>query len=372
MATDMTGSPTPSEQTTQAEMVLHADEVQSLARWFEDTLDFELLALIPADDPRIARLSGHGLTLRLDRHAQASPGQIQLTNPQWTQPRQLTAPNGTIIHCSAPEHMDLQRLKVAAFEPILTGFEGGRHFVHGRAGMRYRDLIPSRLADQVIASHIRIVEAGPVDDRVHHHQIGVQLIVCLAGWVRVVYEHQGKPFTLHPGDAVLQPPGIRHRVLSASAGLDVLEVGTPAIHWTHFDPQTELPSESVDASRTWADQRFIHFQSALANWQEMPQTAYQHAETGISEASAGLAQLTLIRQVVHHQEDLVLIAPDDALTLVYAAAGSAYVSIDDQAAQGWGMHDACTLAPGSTLRLTPDPDQMLSVYQVTLKTAVDP
>jgi quercetin dioxygenase-like cupin family protein len=41
------------------------------------------------------------------------------------------------------------------------------------------------------------------------------MIYCHRGWVRVVYEDQGEPFVMHPGDCVLQPPGIRHRVLEA-------------------------------------------------------------------------------------------------------------------------------------------------------------
>jgi hypothetical protein len=35
-------------------------------------------------------------------------------------------------------------------------------WVIGRAGMRYRDLIPGRLGGSIIASHIRILDAGPV------------------------------------------------------------------------------------------------------------------------------------------------------------------------------------------------------------------
>ena len=56
----------------------------------------------------------------------------------------------------------------------------------GRAGMEYRDLIPDRLGGRFIASHIRITDGGPVPDSVHFHDIGFQVIVCRAGWVRVV------------------------------------------------------------------------------------------------------------------------------------------------------------------------------------------
>ena len=37
---------------------------------------------------------------------------------------------------------------------------------------------------------------------------------------------------LRPGDMVIQPPEIRHRVLESSDGLEVVEIGCPADHIT--------------------------------------------------------------------------------------------------------------------------------------------
>ena len=48
----------------------------------------------------------------------------------------------------------------------------------------------------------------------------------------VAYENQGPPFLLRPGDMVIQPPEIRHRVLESSDGLEVVEIGCPADHVT--------------------------------------------------------------------------------------------------------------------------------------------
>src|SRR3546814_7577110 len=101
--------------------------------------------------------------------------------------------------------------------------------------MHYRDLIPGRLGGRFIASHIRIPDGGEVADYVHYHRVRFQMIFCKTGWVRVVYEDQGPPFVLHAGDCVLQPPQIRHRVLEASAGLEVVELGCPAVHETCAD-----------------------------------------------------------------------------------------------------------------------------------------
>ncbi len=77
-------------------------------------------------------------------------------------------------------------------------------WVIGRAGMQYRDLIPTRLGGAIIASHIRIPDGGPVPDMVHFHKVGFQLIFCVKGWVDVVYEDQG-PTNSPDGRRLLYP-----------------------------------------------------------------------------------------------------------------------------------------------------------------------
>ena len=117
----------------------------------------------------------------------------------------------------------------------------------GRAGMEYRDLIPGRLGGRFVASQIRIRDGGPVADWVHYHRIRFQMIYCLKGWVRLVYEDQGEPFILNEGDCVLQPPEIRHRVLESSPGLEVIEIGCPAVHETYADHAMTLPTPASAA-----------------------------------------------------------------------------------------------------------------------------
>ena len=113
--------------------------------------------------------------------------------------------------------------------------------------MVYRDLLPEREGGRFIASHITIADGGPVPDYVHHHDIRFQVIHCVRGWVRVVYEDQGEPFTMHAGDTVLQPPHIRHRVLESSPGLEVFEVTAPAEHPTFVEHDITLPTGAVGA-----------------------------------------------------------------------------------------------------------------------------
>ena len=53
---------------------------------------------------------------------------------------------------------------------------------------------------------------------------------------------------MREGDCVLQPPGIKHRVLESSAGLEVIEVACPAEHETTRDHEIDLPTDEDDAS----------------------------------------------------------------------------------------------------------------------------
>lgn len=127
----------------------------------------------------------------------------------------------------------------------------------GRAGMMYRDVLPDRMDGKVAVSHIRLTQGGEVPDYVHYHKVEFQVIYCLTGRIKVVYEGQGGPFWLEPGDCVLQPPGIRHRVLECEANSEVIEVTMPAEHETWADHALVLPTNELDPERVFGMQQFI-------------------------------------------------------------------------------------------------------------------
>ncbi len=170
-------------------------------------------------------------------------------------------------------------------------------WTNGRAGMMYRDLIPGRLGGLVIASHIRILNGGEVADYVHYHKIRFQIIYCLKGLIKVVYEDQGDPFWLHPGDCVLQPPQIRHRVLEASAGAEVIEIGMPAVHETWIEHEITLPTAHIKAGRDFGGQRFVRHVAADSKWKTSNFEGFEIRETGISAATDGLADVAVIRSI---------------------------------------------------------------------------
>jgi quercetin dioxygenase-like cupin family protein len=132
----------------------------------------------------------------------------------------------------------------------------------GRAGMMYRNMMPGRMSGRMAVSHIRLTEGGPVPDYVHYHKIGFQMIRCIAGRIKVVYEDQGDPFWLEPGDWIIQPPEIRHRVLECEAGSEVIEISMPAEHETWADHEMTLPTAEYRPERAFNGQRFVRFIAA--------------------------------------------------------------------------------------------------------------
>jgi mannose-6-phosphate isomerase-like protein (cupin superfamily) len=284
-----------------AEIVLPCADLNATLAFFEE-LGFRVDAISPADDPATAVVSGHGLRIRFARGASGDPGLIRLCGREAAP---LVAPNGTRIE------------RVAADPPIamppldaslaIVRADGDWHV--GRAGMRYRDLVPGRYGGRYIASHIQIPDGGPVPDYVHFHKIRFQLIYCYRGWVRVVYEDAGPPFVLEPGDCVLQPPEIRHRVLESSPGLEVIEISCPASHDTFADHALALPTRDI-RERTYGGQRFVRHVARDAVWVDHVR------DLGIAAATAGLATARVIRRAA--RRDAV---HDGEIAVMFVLAG---------------------------------------------------
>jgi quercetin dioxygenase-like cupin family protein len=198
---------------------------------------------------------------------------------------------GATIRLRAAANVQEPAAALPAFCPEFVISRAG-DAAEGRAGMRYRDLVPSRLGGRYIASHIA-VEDGPVADWVHYHRIAFQLICVRRGWVRVAYEDQGEPFVMGAGDMVLQPPGIRHRVLESGGGLEVVEIGCPALHETFAEHDMTLPNGRGDPQRMWSGQHFLHHRADAPQW--TPWWGGEAQETGLAVATGGVAEARIVR-----------------------------------------------------------------------------
>lgn len=279
-----------------AEVVLPCEALEVTQAFFAERLGFRVDAVFPADDPRVAVMSGHGVRIRLVRGAEGAPGRLRLScaDPAALADgaREIVAPNGTRVELVLAD----PPLELPALVPSFTIVRAGYGvWIEGRAGMRYRDLAPGRQNGRFIASRIRIDAGGPVPDYVHFHKVRFQMIYCAKGWVKVVYEDQGPPFVLREGDCVLQPPGIRHRVLESSPGLEVIEIGSPADHETFADHELELPTASVLPERDFGGQRFVRHEAAHAAWHRRPSGGLEMRDLGIGAATRGVASAHVAR-----------------------------------------------------------------------------
>jgi quercetin dioxygenase-like cupin family protein len=270
---------------------------------------FRLDLIYPADDPQSAVLSRGDETVR-------------------------------VMIAGAPALPD----SLSAFVPAFVLTKAGALPGQGRAGMLYRDLISGRLGGRYIASHITIPQGGSVADWVHFHRIAFQIIIVRRGWVRVVYEDQGDPFVMNPGDLVLQPPQIRHRVLESSDGLEVLEIGAPALHATFADHEMELPN-GFDAGRKFEGQRFLHHSAANGPWSEW--NGGEVKETELASATNGLGSARFIKPGEASQ--IAFAAHEGELSFGFVLEG--YGRLDHTGDHPLGPTDAFAVPPGEAWRL---------------------
>jgi mannose-6-phosphate isomerase-like protein (cupin superfamily) len=355
------------EHVRMAQVLLPCRDLAATLAFFTDRLGFKVNLIFPADSPHTAVVSGHGLTLRLETGAPTTPMTVRLlcdlaALPAGT-PHVLTSPDGTrieLVEARLPVEVPAGRQEFVLSR--LGNQAGGDDWGVGRAGMQYRDLIPSRLGGRFIASHIRIPVGGPVPDYVHFHRIRFQMIYCKAGWARLVYEDQSEPFLFHAGDCVLQPPEIRHRVLEASDGLEVIEIGCPALHETFADHAMTLPTPHLLPERDFGGQRFVRHVAAEATWLPWRAPGFAMRDTGIGDATDGLAGARVVRS--RDRSSATFGAHCGEFLFFFVLAGDVTLDV-----QGHGKHkleanDSCVIPASAEYSLKPSAD--FELLEVTL------
>lgn len=280
-----------------AEVRLPTTDLRADLGFFGKVLGMRLDMIYPADDPQVAVFSGHGVRVRLMTRLQGAGGHLCILTDDAgfaDGAKTLTSPGGT--------HVEVEPLNPPIMLPetdhafVVRRLADQAPWVIGRAGMHYRDLIPSRLGGSIIASHIRIPDGGPVPDMVHFHRVGFQLIYCYRGWVDVVYEDQGPPIRLTAGDCFIQPPEIRHRVLEASEGIEVIEIGVPAEHITEIDHDMTLPTPHLRPDREWQGQKFVFNEAAKSPFAPFRLAGFQARDTTIAANTKAVAGVQVIKR----------------------------------------------------------------------------
>ncbi len=308
------------------------DDLEVALRHYTGELGFEVDEVFPADSPRLYVVSLDDQRVRLERSAESTP--------------------------PAAEQ--------AGAGPIVTPATAGA-WQAGRAGMAYRDLIPDRRQGRVIASHIRIPDGGPVPDYVHFHHVAFQIIFCVRGWVRVVYEDQGPPFVMAPGDCVLQPPQIRHRVLECSDGLEVVEISAPAEHRTVADRSLALPTPELHSDRAFGGQRFVLHRASRAEWHDGPAPGWEMSNTGVDAATDGLGSVTVLRALAGEQPLRLGVA--DGLSFQFVLLGTGRLQATEGGVRKLGPSDGFVVPVEDDIYLGAD-SEGLALLRVQLDEAV--
>ena len=348
-----------------AEIRVPTSDFDGDMRYFIDALGFRLDRIWPADGPAFAALSGHGTAILLKRSADSAPVSLRLYADDPHQfaggETELTTPGGhrVAIEDANPPLV----IPESSHEFIVRRLVDSESWVIGRAGMHYRDLLPDRLGGAIIASHIRIAEAGPVADMVHFHTVGFQLIFCHRGWVRLVYEDQGPPFVLGAGDCVIQPPEIRHRVLEASAGVEVIEIGVPAEHLTSVDHEMELPTPHFRPDREFQGTKFVLHRQAEATWEPWRIPGFEARETGIGAATRGVAGVQVAQRIP--RIEVPATAHDTDILFGFLRAGSVTLDVEGHPENRLTAGDAFVLPPRLRVAIR-EPSDDLEILEVAL------
>lgn len=354
-----------------AEIALPTASLREDLPFFTTTLGMRLDSIYPADDPQVAVVSGHGLRVQLDQSRRAAPGHIRILAPD---PgafaggrRSLTSPGGTTVEILESEPPLVLPATEHAF--VVRRLADQAPWVIGRAGMHYRDLVPGRLGGAMIASHIRIEGGGPVPDMVHFHRVGFQLIFCIRGWVDVVYEDQGPPIRLAAGDCFIQPPEIRHRVLHASPGIEVIEIGVPALHVTEIDHAMTLPTPDRRPDREWQGQRFVHDVGRDGTFAPFRIPGFEARDTGIAQGTKGVAGVMVARPDATGTPAPWTVHRGDIL-FTFVMAGGMTLEGEGKPAFRLEPGDAFVIPPGLRTRYA-EPTADLELLEVALPGVVE-
>ena len=118
-----------------------------------------------------------------------------------------------------------------------------------RGYFEYRDLgIERATRGKVVAHVIRARPGKAPHGEWHRHDVDVQFVYVLKGWVLFEYEGVGKVM-MKAGSCFYQPPNIRHRELKHSKDLEMIEVVSPADFKTFDSPPPAARKSPARRSR---------------------------------------------------------------------------------------------------------------------------
>jgi quercetin dioxygenase-like cupin family protein len=114
---------------------------------------------------------------------------------------------------------------------FATSYDGPDAYKVGdgpRRFLAYRDAAATQATGRrVNVNVVRNSVAGDISTGWHYHSLACQFLFVLKGWSRVEIEGKGE-FTVHAGDSMTIPRGLKHDVTGFSEDFTVLELNIPA------------------------------------------------------------------------------------------------------------------------------------------------
>ena len=161
-----------------AQIVLPCANLNQTLEFFVERLGFRVEMIFPADAPQTAVIAGYGTTLRLEQSDEIQPLTLHLLGDFSASGKIVSPDSVRVVFTNSESPLEIPE---GTNEFVISTLKNENSWSTGRAGMRYRDLIPNRLGGRFIASHICIPDGGEVPDYVHFHKIRFQMIYCLSG-----------------------------------------------------------------------------------------------------------------------------------------------------------------------------------------------
>jgi mannose-6-phosphate isomerase-like protein (cupin superfamily) len=148
-------------------------------------------------------------------------------------------------------------------------------------------------------------------------------------------------------------------VLESSAGLEVIEVTSPAEHETFVDHHLELPTTTVDQARHFGGQRFVHHRAAEAQWQPWRAVGFECREAGIGAATDGLAEVRVVVPRRAPADRAAFAGHDGQWLFWYVVAGETETRV--------GAGDATRLERGDALTVPAETEYALTAWSDDLE-----
>jgi hypothetical protein len=130
----------------------------------------------------------------------------------------------------------------------------------------------------------------------------------------------------------------------ASPGLEVLEIGGPAEHETLREHAFDLPTARLQPDRSFGGQRFVRHVAANATWQPCAGGGFEYRDTGIAEATAGLASVQVLRALpIQPSATSAARVPSGRLLFLSVLTGRLSLRGSTMGAQQLDRGDACVI-----------------------------